>query len=164
MLEVMIAIILLSIGFIGMAGLQAKVTVAQAESYQRIQALLLAQDMADRLIANKANAANYVGDDYGVGSGAPCGGPPGYQFDLCRWSEAIRGTSERSGSGYAGTLLDGRGCIITPVANQYHVIVVWQGLVPTVSPGVSCGRDDYGSDTYRRAVVLPIQLATLAGA
>jgi type IV pilus assembly protein PilV len=164
LLEAMIAVVLLSIGLVALAGLLAKTTVAQIESYQRTQALLLAQDMADRLLANKTHASSYVRDDYGVGPTAPCGGAPGYQLDSCRWGDAIRGTSEQSGSINVGTLLGGRGCITAPAADRYQVIVAWQGLVQTVPPSVSCGRDGYGIDTYRRAVVVPVHLANLAGA
>jgi type IV pilus assembly protein PilV len=61
-------------------------------------------------------------------------------------------------------LLGGRGCIATNTTNRYLVVVAWQGLAPTVAPGVECGHDRYGADAYRRAVVVPVHLANLGGA
>ena len=163
LVEVLVTIVLLTIGLLGLAGLQARTSLAEMESYQRTQALILAQDMADRIIANKANAPRYVGDDYGTGAAAGCSGPIGFQSDLCAWGNAVRGASEKSGAINVGTLLGGRGCIAAKATDQYQVIVAWQGLAPTVVPGVSCGQDSRGADAYRRAVVVPIHLANLGG-
>ena len=155
--------VLLTIGLLGLAGLQARTSLAEMESYQRTQALILAQDMADRIAANKANASSYVGDDYGIGAIAGCGGSNGFQFDLCAWGNSIRGATERSGVINVGTLLGGRGCIAAMATGEYQVIVAWQGLAPTVAPGVRCGQGSYGADTYRRAVVVPVRLPNLGG-
>ena len=164
LVEVMVTIVLLTIGLIGLAGLQARTSLAEMEAYQRTQALILAQDMADRIVANKANAARYVGDDYGTGAAAGCSGSNGFQFDLCTWGNAIRGATEKSGAINVGTLLGGRGCITDMATNQYQVIVAWQGLAATVAPGVDCGQDSYGDESYRRAVVVPVRLPNLGGA
>lgn len=161
LVEVMVTIVLLTIGLIGLAGLQARTALAEMEAYQRTQALILVQDMADRIVANKANAARYVGDDYGIGAAAGCSGSNGFQFDLCTWSNAIRGAAEKSGAINVGTLLGGRGCIATNATDRYQVIIAWQGLAPTVAPGVHCGQHSYGAETYRRAVVVPVHLANL---
>ena len=164
MIEVMVSVVLLSIGLLGLAALQTRTSIAQMEAYQRIQALLLAQDMADRIAANAANAARYAGDDYGAGSVAVCGGLSGYELDRCAWSNAIRGSSERMGTLAVGTLPAGRGCVALGDAGRIEVVVAWQGRLPTVAPSVACGQDVYGADTYRRAVVLPLRIARLAGA
>jgi len=163
LVEVMVTMILLSVGLLGLAGLQARTSVMEMESYQRTQALILAQDMAERIQANKRNAAGYVGDDFGIGSDAGCAGSSGVRFDLCAWSSAIRGATEKSGTVNVGTLLGGRGCVVAASAHQYQVIVVWQGLMPTVAPAAHCGRDRYGADSYRRAVIVPVWLARLQG-
>lgn len=163
LIEVMVTMVLLSIGLLGLAGLQARTSVMEMESYQRTQALILAQDMAERIQANKANAAGYVGDDFGIGRDAGCAGSSGVRFDLCSWSTAIRGAAEKSGTVDVGALLGGRGCVVAATANLYQVIVVWQGLMPTVPPAARCGRDRYGVDSYRRAVIVPVWLARLQG-
>ena len=162
LIEVLITIVLLTIGLVGLAGLQAKTTVAQTEAYQRAQALILAQDMADRIASNKAAAASYVANNIGTGAVVDCTGMSGANLDKCVWGNAIRGTTEALGGVNVGTLLGGRGCITNPAANRYLVIVVWQGLVPTAAPSVACGQDSYGAETLRRAVVVPVQLAALS--
>ena len=51
MIEVLITIVILAFGLLGLVGLQAKVQLAEVESYQRAQAVVLLNDMADRLNA-----------------------------------------------------------------------------------------------------------------
>jgi len=161
LIEVMITILLVSVGLLGMAGLHARTVVAEMESYQRTQAVLLAADMADRLAAHKSNAAQLVGDDYGAGPVEDCSGMAGYAFDRCRWNNALRGGTEMSGGAAVGTLLAGRGCIAAQSARQYRIVVSWQGLAPTGGPGAGCGQEPSGTGSIRRAVVLSVMLADL---
>ena len=57
MMEVLVTIAILIFGLLGMAGLQSRATSMEIESYQRAQALVLLQDMADRLSVNKTGPA-----------------------------------------------------------------------------------------------------------
>ncbi len=61
MLEVLITMVILSIGLLGLAGLQANGLKSNHQAYMRTQATLLAYDMSDRMRANMAgvNAGNY---------------------------------------------------------------------------------------------------------
>ena len=161
LVEVMVTIVLLVIGLFGLAALQTKISSIQMEGYQRAQALLLAQDMADRMAARKAAAGSYVGDNFGTGNEQNCTSLTGPALDTCNWGNAIRGASEKIGADRVGTLIGGRGCIINPAAREYAVVVVWQGLVSTTAPGVSCGANGYGAETLRRALVVPIRFADL---
>ena len=170
LIESLVTLVLLSIGLMGLAGMQVKASVAQLESYQRAQALILAQDMADRIVANKAQAASYIGSNFGTGAVANCSGKLGSDLDLCEWGNALRGTAETRSSGTVntGTLLGGRACISlatdttgAAIAGQYAVTVVWQGMATTQAPVVTCGKDQYGADGLRRAVVALVQIATL---
>jgi type IV pilus assembly protein PilV len=162
LLEVLVTIVIVAIGLLGMAGLQSRTSVAEMESYQRVQALVLAQDMADRIKSNKANAASYVGNDYGASANVDCTGKSGFDLDLCQWGNAVHGAGEVLGTSNVGTLLGGRGCITRPGGgNQYLVIIVWQGLIATQAPTVTCGQGSYGTDALRRAVVVPVVMATL---
>ncbi|ANI18353.1 type IV pilus modification protein PilV [Pseudomonas citronellolis] len=56
LIEVLIAMVVLAIGLIGMAGLQATSVQSNQGAYYRSQASILANDMADRIRANRANA------------------------------------------------------------------------------------------------------------
>jgi type IV pilus assembly protein PilV len=60
LLEVLVTVLILAFGLIGLVGLQTKVQIAQADAYQRAQAVLLVEDMANRISANRVNAASYL--------------------------------------------------------------------------------------------------------
>ena len=58
MIEVLITFVILLVGLLGLIGLQARSQQAELESYQRGQALVLLQDMVDRMNANRTDAKN----------------------------------------------------------------------------------------------------------
>ena len=170
LLEVLITIVILAFGLLGLAGLQAKIQLVEVESFQRAQAILLLNDMSERISANRTNAVAYIttsalGKDdtpaancTGLGVGQP--------RDACEWSKALKGASEQiSGVGSVGALTDGRGCIrevqaannapLTCTPGIYEVTVAWQGMHRTTAPASTCGQGSYGTgtnDSYRRAV------------
>lgn len=167
LLEVLITMIVLAIGLLGLASLQSKVQVAQIESYQRAQAVLLLEDMLARINANRGQAATYVtGTTSPLGKGdaqaSVCGTTAGAAMDRCEWSNALKGSAEKSGGNSTGAMIDGRGCIELVQAENaganicqpgiYRVSVVWQGLAQTSEPSVACGAGLYGANGYRRAV------------
>jgi len=163
LLEVLVTIVILVFGLLGLAGFQVRTSVVEQEAYQRVQALILVQDMAERIYANRANAAGYVESDIGS-SGVErtdCGPLAGKDKDVCEWHNALIGASETHGGSSVGTLLGGQGCITAGAANEYIVTVVWQGLTQTVAPASTCGQNDYGNDTLRRAISMRVQIATL---
>jgi len=51
LIEILVALVILLVGLLGLVGLQAKGQQAEMESYQRTQALVLLQDLADRMNA-----------------------------------------------------------------------------------------------------------------
>jgi type IV pilus assembly protein PilV len=56
LLEVLVAMLVLSIGLLGLAGLQAHGLKANHEAFLRSQAVYLSADMLDRMTANRADA------------------------------------------------------------------------------------------------------------
>ena len=60
LLEVLVSLLILVLGLLGMIGLQARAQVGTFESYQRGQALIIAQDMADRLMINRIAVSCYA--------------------------------------------------------------------------------------------------------
>ena len=56
LIEVLVALVVLSIGLLGLAMLQAQGMKFTTDSYQRTQATLLAYDLIDRMRANKVGA------------------------------------------------------------------------------------------------------------
>lgn len=63
LIEVLVAIIVLSIGLLGMAGLQAASVQSNYSAYYRSQATILASDITDRMRANRAAA---LADSYNL--------------------------------------------------------------------------------------------------
>src|SRR4029450_5375258 len=96
MLEVQVTIVILVFGLLGLAVFQLRTSVVEQEAYQRVQALILVQDMAERIYANRANAATYVQDDIGSSGTVrtDCGPLTGKDKDVCEWHNALVGASE----------------------------------------------------------------------
>jgi type IV pilus assembly protein PilV len=169
MLEVLVAIFILTVGLLGAAGLQSKMQTAEIEAYQRAQAIVLLQDMVDRVNANRKNA-----DDYVTVVGTPLGtaeidcstltAPA--DKDKCAWNNALFGASETKGTVTLGAMNGARGCITNPVTampREVVVAVAWQGMGPTFAPGATtCGQGAYGADDrVRRAMVARITIGCL---
>ena len=164
MIEVLITIAILVVGLLGLAGLQANVAKAEFEGYQRAQALVLVQEIADRISTNKVNAASYVASDIGASATVQdCSGLTDYKLDLCEINNMVVGASEKTdGVTNVGGMLNGRACITNPQINVYVVTVAWQGLRRTVAPVEACGSGAYGDEMLRRTVSYPVRRATLA--
>lgn len=174
LIEVLVTIVILSIGLLGMAGLQSRLQQSEMEAYQRSQALLLLDDMANRIASNRANASSYVTgatNPLGVGALCPTNTGSRQQRDTSEWCSALQGASETLSGSNVGAMIGGRGCIESLGGNSFLITVVWQGLTPISAPpvGVACGEGSYdgpsGSvctdDLCRRAVTTIVQVATL---
>jgi type IV pilus assembly protein PilV len=180
LIEVLVSLLITSLGLLALAGLQTRMNAAVLESYQRAHALLLLEDMTQRIQANMNQAVTYVtGTDTpaGTGDAAPddcttLATPTRAAVDVCEWSNALKGAAEVRDSVNVGGMIDARGCVEqVQVANAatgvcqpavFRVTVTWQGFSSTVAPTVACGVDQYGSDdALRKAVtsrvVVPLQ-------
>ena len=60
LIEILVSMVILMVGLLGLVGVMIQSQRAQVESYQRIQALMLVQDMATRLNANKSVSTCYA--------------------------------------------------------------------------------------------------------
>ena len=101
LLEVMIALLVLSVGLLGIAGLQTVSLKFNHQSYERSQATLLISEMIEKIAANPVatragdfdnvtvglTAASYVGT-YGS-CPATCTSTNLARFDIFRWKSAI---------------------------------------------------------------------------
>lgn len=165
MIEVLISIVIVVLGLLGLAGLQSRAQLAEAESFQRAQAIVLLQDMVDRINSNRKNALSY--ETPGVGTGgaqADCAALNGAALDLCEWHNALLGASESAGGLRVGAMIGARGCveaIDNTMPFQFLVSVVWQGVNPTVAPGTTCGAGQYGDEKTRRALTSTIIIGCL---
>ena len=191
MIEVLVTLVILLLGLLGLSGMQAKAQQAEFESYQRTQALVLLNDMADRINRNREAASCYEITDT---SGAPyagtsstvtpaCAGVGTAEAqqlavnDLTQWHNLLLGASETSGGANIGAMVGARGCISrdnpNPSTDIYTVAVAWQGMTDTAAPSapagasvpienaVACGANLYGDETKRRVVWTTVRIATL---
>ena len=169
LIEVLVAIVIVVIGLLGLAGLQARINLSEMESFQRTQAIVLMQDMADRIISNRKNAANYItAAPLGTGNASgDCSGLFMSDKDLCEWNNALLGAAESASGSKVGAMIGARGCIQQTVATmpqQYVISVTWQGLNPTVTPAaaLNCAQGLYGADDrLRRIMTTTVTMACL---
>lgn len=176
LIEVMVTLFILAIGLLGIAGLQARIHVLEFESYQRAQALVVMNDLSERIFGNRPQAATYVAeapnflthtgvikdcnDDAIVGSPVDP-----VKKDLCEIGNVLNGEGEKQGGSNLGAMERGMACITAfevpatgikafgrcPTGVQ--VEVAWRGRSSTVVPASTCGAGLYGSDDgLRRAV------------
>lgn len=180
MIEVLVTLVIVAFGLLGLAGLQTRLQSSEMESYQRSQALLLLNDMANRISTNRNNdsldsyiAGAPVTSPLGAGMTCPTATGTLAQRDLLEWCMALQGAGETVGTGgnkiNLGAMIGGRGCV-ERVGSDYLVTVAWQGLTPISAPpaSVACGKDSYDAssgscvgDRCRRAVTTLVRIAAL---
>ena len=183
LIEVLISLLIVTLGLLGLAGMQAVAQRAEMDSYQRAQALVLAQDMVDRLNANRKVAGCYAftptnGSVWaGTSATAPtCTGAFGTaqqraqaDADMLAWHNLLTGAAEALGANQVGAMVGARGCVIldtTVAPNVYRVQVAWQGMTPTVNPTsidakLTCATGQYGTDLQRRVISQSFPMACL---
>lgn len=173
LIEVLITVMILAIGLLGLAGLQVRLQTTEIESYQRTHALILLEDMANRVSANRNDAAAYdtAGAPLGTGDAQPnaCVGN-GQAFDACQWSNALKGASELSATANnVGAMIGARGCVEDLGAgDQFLITIAWQGLIPISAPASTCGAGLYNgatgscvNDMCRRTMSTIVRIANL---
>lgn len=147
LVEVMVTIVLLTLGLLGVFGLQGRAANVELESYQRSQAIALAREMEANIRAARTefitvsaqdlsslDGSVYVGVD-GDGS-VNCDAPVGVAAaSLCAWGDVLTGDQEVDSSGTAvGAMIGARGCLIRPATPELnaladlYVVVVWRGV------------------------------------
>lgn len=183
LVEVLITMVILLVGLLGLVALQARLQVAQIDTYQRAQAALLLSDMAQRIASNRINAQLYVttpkGEATAIGTGtASCDAltrtNERVQNDLREWCKLLQGASEYTVDSKLGGLLGGRGCVEPITAGrEYRISVAWQGLssVPDLGAsntlGSQCGIGAYdggtacSAGTCRRVITTAVRIANL---
>lgn len=173
MLEVLITIVILTIGLLGLAGLQSRLQASEMEAYQRAQALILLNDMASRIATNRAKAADYkTGPDAPLGAGNACPTTTATQqeIDAGEWCDALQGAGETLDASNVGAMVGGRGCVEDLGGGEYLVTVAWQGLGPISAPpdSVACGAGEYDggtncvNDLCRRTVTTIVRIGVLS--
>lgn len=86
MIEVLVTLIVLAIGLLGLAGLQAYGLQNNHSAYVRSQASLLSYDIVDSMRANRSSAVN---GNYNVNFGATLGGGAQASIDVNTWVDSL---------------------------------------------------------------------------
>lgn len=130
LIEVLIAMLVLAVGLLGLAGLQATSLKNNQSAYNRSQATQLAYDLADRMRANVAGKTTYTTGTATATAAclttAGCTKEAMAENDLKEWNDAI-----------TATLPSGAGTI-TVTAGIYTITINWDdnrdGSVNTSDP------------------------------
>jgi len=122
LLEVLVSLVIISIGLLGLAGLQATGLKNNLSASHRSQATQLSYDIADRMRSNKASINNYLtsfmaptvaGKQNGCLTAAGCSSSQMAQHDLYEWNLSL-----------INLLPSGEG-VISLAAGNYTVMVNW---------------------------------------
>jgi type IV pilus assembly protein PilV len=146
LVESMIALLVISIGLLGIASLQITAMSQNASSLHHSQAVWYAYNMSDRIRANKGEFANYDGIDTNNTytqdcMGGPCTNAQMLTADAADWATMT------------GNLPGGIG-IIAASADGLLVSVMWDDE-GTGATGTNCGTDPNVDLTCYTLVVAP---------
>lgn len=89
LIEVLITVLILSLGLLGLAGLHTATIRTTQSAYFRSQAVILGYQIADAMRANRGAA---LAGDYNSGfsdTEGNCTGPGPAPADLCLWKESV---------------------------------------------------------------------------
>ncbi len=174
LLEVMVALLILSIGLLGIAGLQVTSKRTNFEANQRTTATMLTRDMLERIRANPGQLDTYTNGTTGqifkydslpavVDCSTACDTATLVTYDLSEWQLAIAGIAEQDAAGnYLGGLVFPTACITGPAGapnGTVNVAIAWRGLLKLGDPTINtCGNATgfYGDGTtanvFRRVI------------
>lgn len=176
LLEVMVAVFVLSVGLIGVAKLQVTSKQNNFDAVQRITATTLAYEIIERMRSNPTNLTEYVGNNgtYIINTTTipqeptpkcdttannSCTGKQLAIHDLWEFKEALSGATEKKAGVYTGGLDAFTACISGPItgdAGVYTIAIAWKGRTVLSNPTTNnCGDTSgfYGDNNeYRRVI------------
>lgn len=176
MIEVLITILVTTLGLLGIAALFARSQQMSDEAYQRYQALDIAHQLAEVVSVNRPEAALGAASPYVLITAASLAGDPGFSvpdasvasLDLLGFHNALVGAQKTQAGVNVAALISARGCVdfLGAVGSptdppRYRISVAWQGRQASVATvaGVSvCGTGLYGGEDLRRVVSLEVQV------
>lgn len=174
LLELLVSLLVFSIGLLGIAGLQLVSKQSSYESQERTIASQVAYGILEDMRTNGSGIGVYVAaPDLGGGklaqqpvsncrdASVPCSPAQKAADDLSYWERIVDGAQEMGIEGNAGGILNPTVCIDGPaggVAGMYTVSIAWRGSVQTSNPDLSqcgAGTGQYGNaDSYRRVLTV----------
>ena len=172
LVEVMIALLVISVGLLAVASLQLLSKRSNYDAAQRTTAAQLADDLMERMRANPAALIDYLGAaPVGGGSVASpatrcegavtCTAQELALYDTWQWEQQLDGSLVRLGGEATGGLVAPVACINGPDfggTGTYSVAIAWRGLTEATNPVIDAcgaGSGNFGDDdVYRRVLVL----------
>jgi type IV pilus assembly protein PilV len=174
LIEVLVTLVIISIGLLGTASLQVVSKRANFEAVQRTAAAHLANDYLQRMRGNRSALENYLVDDVlgatSLGAtpakdctadGVNCANSELASYDQWQWEQQLDGAMERIGTTNAGGLLEPSACVVGPaggIDGVYEVAIAWRGATEHVNPTIhDCGEDaaKYGdTNEFRHVLVM----------
>ena len=181
LIEVLVSLVILLFGLLGLVGISSRANLSELEAYQRVHALQLLQDMADRLNANRKVAACYSNGATGVTLGNGSTTVPDCTAgtvqertraaaDLAAWDAMLKGAAETQGDSKLGGMIGAVGCVTQESAADsiYLIDVAWQGLAETAAHLLAddktkfpCGADAYGKEKLHRVATTKVRIGAL---
>lgn len=174
LIELLVAVVIFSVGLLAIAGLQVVSKRANFEGMQRASATQIANGLLEDMRTNGAGMAAYLAaPEFGGGvlgnepvpvcsAVAPCNALQKAAHDLWFWESVVDGDQETNINGSSGGVVSPTICVNGPFgggAGIYTVTVVWFGTVSLNDSGISnCGAASgkYGAGNLnRRLVQLP---------
>jgi type IV pilus assembly protein PilV len=177
LIDVMVAILIFSVGMLAIAALQSVSKQSNYEAIQRTNATLYAHDLFERMRMNSyaegdspypplsyyvdssTVVMNYSGPL--VGTTSTCASTDLYcllaQEDLTTWQNMLRGNAETTASGNVGGLVQPTACLSGPgggVSGQYRLTIAWRGQTKITNQSANnCGEgtnlyDDAATDDF----------------
>ncbi len=176
LIEVLVSVFILSIGTLSVGAMQLATKRSNFESVQRTTAVVLANEIIERMRSNSGALPTYT--DNGTGrtlsgstmSAVDCTGAAVCDavnlalYDLYQWEQALNGVAESSGAVMTGGLSAPTACINIPAGGAdgfVNVAIAWRGMTRLSDPvtdncGGATGLYDDGAtpNVYRRVLVV----------
>ena len=191
MVEVMVSVVIFSIGLIGVARLQVVAKQSNFDAVQRVTATSIAQDLLARMRSNSGALSTYVNytgtlqinyndatsqPNPTCSSGSTCNVTQLADRDLWDIEQAMIGVAEQDSSGNTVggltlptvciTAVDENGNVLDDGASGiYTVAIAWRGKADLTNPSANaCGEDTglYGNNNeYRRLLTMSTFITTM---
>lgn len=174
LLEMLVALVVFSIGLLAVAGLQSVSKRANYESVQRTTAAQIATGLLEDMRTNGNAIDTYrTAGELGNGArgnepvpncrgGVSCSSVQKAAYDLWFWEQVIDGNMELSGGNATGGLMLPTLCIAGPAVGGpgiYQITIAWRGsasLVNSVNDPCGAASGNYGAaNEFRRIMQIP---------
>jgi type IV pilus assembly protein PilV len=103
LIEVLVAIVVLSIGLLGAAAMQTTAIVGNTSAMNRSQALGLAEEMVDRIRVNAGNTPNIYD---AINTSGACGGGEPALGDCTQWQARLQASGLPNAFGTVAVTID----------------------------------------------------------